>query len=326
MITINQLAEILGVSDVTIRRAIKDGKLQAEKTDNGTFEIADHDALSLINQNPKYCDSKVNALKFMLNAAGVEPKRNISDDVEGLQTEILKRLIMTAGTEVLEAFSKHLEEISSFSSLPSTVRDIENVLKVKKQPTTEGLVNILRNVISVRSHSKISVGEIVSGEYINEIFGRNPQQEGINFCTSSKELFVITKLGVDNPLVESSEYSGYWSSGKIYYEGKGKDIQEFKGSNLHLYRKYQVFRKEIKCKEGVPEYIHVFNKVVSNRMQYLGQFFVSDFTVIEHSAGIQTKTAILFELTPVVNKNSSVIDDNYIFEELIEIDTILELP
>lgn len=44
-------------------------------------------------------------------------------------------------------------------------------------------------------------------------------------------------------------------------------------------------------------------------------FNVTDFMVNENSAGIEqeTKTAIVFELTPIVNKTLANIDDNYIF-------------
>lgn len=321
MITINTMAQILGVTELTIRRMIKDEKLEAKKLDNGTYFIEHHEALKYVHNNPKYSHTKLNLLEYIAKEEGIVQKeeKEDSDDIEILNTKVTKNSVRVGGIQIIEAFNEHLKEAKDITILPEIIRQIEHKLDVTKQPNMEGIVNILNKVVSVKSHCEIKVGEVLSGDKIAEIFGRKPQQEGINFCMSTKELFIITKLGVNNPAVQSAEYNDYWKLGKIYYEGKGQDIQEFKGSNLHLFRKLQVYKKQIKCKEGVPEYIHVFNKISNkeiNKFQYLGIFDVTDFAINEHSSSISkddNKTAIVFELTPRVDKTSDSIDENYIF-------------
>ncbi|NMA04740.1 MAG: hypothetical protein GX931_00020 [Acholeplasmataceae bacterium] len=320
MITINKMAQILGVSDLTIRRAIKEEKLSADKLDNGTYQIQDYEALRYISENPKYSNLKLVLLEEIKREEGLIEEKEVENhnDIEMLNAKIATNSVRIAGKYMIEAFNEHLDDTQNLSLLPSTFRKIENKLDVTKQPTIDGIVNILDKVVSVKTHNVINVGDVLSGDEIQDVFGRKPQQEGINFCTETKELYVITKLGSNNPTVEFAEYNDYWKLGKIYYEGKGQNIQEFKGSNLHLHRKYLVYNRQIKCKEGVPSYIHVFNKISndeSKKFQYIGIFDVTDFMINEHSAGIsqETKTAIVFELTPRVDNKSNIIDDNYIF-------------
>lgn len=320
MITIGQMAQILGVSDLTIRRMIKDEKLTARKLDNGSYQIEYYEALKYISSNKKYKHLKVNLLKYIAREEGIlqNEENKECNDVEALNLKISQNSVRIGGSALVESFNNHLDELKDFTLLSGTIRKIENKLDIIKQPTIDSMINILDTVVSVKTHHKLNVGDILSGDDIENIFGRKPQQEGINFCTTTKELFVITKLGVDNPTVKFAEYNDYWKLGKIYYEGKGQTVQEFKGSNLHLHRKYLVYQGQIKCKEGVPSYIHVFNKISNdenNRFQYLGIFDVTNFMINEHSAGIiqETKTAIVFELTPRVDNTSPSIDDNYIF-------------
>lgn len=123
-------------------------------------------------------------------------------------------------------------------------------------------------------------------------------------------------------MLKATEYNDYWKLGKIYYEGRGQEeYQKMTDSNLHLYRKYQVFYQKIRCKENVEPYIHVLNKISDTekrKYQYLGRFDVTNFLINEHSLGShysnkdRTKKAIIFELTPICYKLSNSIDENYI--------------
>ena len=193
---------------------------------------------------------------------------------------------------------------------------------VIEQPCVQGIIDILNHVMLADSDIDIRIGQVVTGDKISQIFKREPRTEGINFCTKTKKLYVITKIGSDNQTVVDAEYNDYWRMGKIYYEGRGQDeFQKMTDSNLHLYRKYQVFHNKIKCKEGVEPYIHVFNKTINeekNHFQYLGRFDVTDFQINEHSIGShhtnqnRTKKAVIFELTPLCSKSSPDIDKNYI--------------
>jgi len=193
---------------------------------------------------------------------------------------------------------------------------------VIEQPNVQGIVDILSHVILAESDIDIQIGQVVASEEIGKVFKRKPQTEGINYCVESKKLYVITKIGSDNQTVVAAEYNDYWRMGKIYYEGRGQDeFQKLTDSNLHLYRKYQVFHNKIKCKDGIEPYIHVFNKVSAdtpNKYQYLGRFDVTDFQINEHSIGShysnkhRTKKALIFELTPLCSRASDSIDENYI--------------
>lgn len=317
---IKEIARLLGVSEVTIRREISKGSFGELEKENGEYLIAYHQVLKFIADNPKYSEAKVKVVELMcqeyiVNSTGVDTELNVDE----LEAALLKSTISNYGSVVLEAFSSFLVKDDNQLLLPYTIREIENKLNVTKQPTVEEIISILREVVSVETHERIQIGQLLSANQIESTFGRKPQQEGINFCRDSKELFVITKLGSDNPTVAKAEYNDFIKNGKILYEGKGQDeFQEFKGSNLHLYRKYQVFNHIIKCKEGVPSYIHVFNRVKvyeSEKFQYLGKFNVTDYYVDNHSLGRlqDTKTAIVFELTPIVSNRSASIDENYIF-------------
>lgn len=194
-----------------------------------------------------------------------------------------------------------------------------------EQPTVQGIVDILQKVISAQSDIDIEIGEDVSGERIGEIFGRQPNVEGINYCRSTKKLFLTTKIGSDNATIINAGYNDYWRMGKIYYEGKGmREFQKITESNLHMYRKYQVFHQKIRCAQSVEPYVHVFNTfTVDNKNRnihkYLGRFDVTDFLINEHSISnqsghaAQTKNALIFVLTPLCTQESDSIDSNYIF-------------
>lgn len=187
---------------------------------------------------------------------------------------------------------------------------------IMEQPTVKEIANILTTVMKNESGLPISVGDLVSAKKIGALYGRKPGQEGINFCKETKKLFVITKIGADNPMLQLAEYNDYWSMGKIYYEGKGKQqYQKMNSSNLHLYRKYQVFHKSVRCAEGVEPFVHVFNKVDNKGecYQYLGVFYVTEFSINEHSIenNQSTKTAVVFQLTPHCGFQSKPIDQNY---------------
>ncbi len=316
---IKEVAQLLEVSDVTIRREIAKGSFGELKKENGEYVIEYHQVLKFISETPKYSKAIVKFVELMGKEYLKESvSLNTDLNIDELEAAVLKSTISNYGSVMVEAFSCFLDKQES-QLLPYLLKAVENKLNTTKQPTVLELEKILSDVISVDVHEKIKVGEMLNADQIEEIFGRKPQQEGINFCKGTKELYIITKLGVDNPTVEKAEYNDFWKNGKIYYEGKGQDeFQEFKGSNLHLYRKYQVFNRIIKCKEGVPSYIHVFNRAKiyeSEKFQYLGKFYVTDYLIDSHSLGRlqETKTAIVFELTPIVNKSSTSIDDNYVF-------------
>lgn len=203
-------------------------------------------------------------------------------------------------------------------SLITNINKLKTIIKVKCQPNINEILKTLKEYIFSAEHSDILLGNILSPEEIGCILGRVPQQEGINFCKETSELFVITKIGRDNPCLDTAEYNDYWEHGKIYYEGKGQDEQTIKSSNLHLYRKYQVFNKGIKVNNKTKEYIHVFNKVKkegNKKYQYLGKFMVTDWkynnTSIKSGRIDDTKHAIIFELTPICSKLSKDIDPNY---------------
>lgn len=200
-------------------------------------------------------------------------------------------------------------------------RIIRENRRVTEQPSGTEIVEILKKVMFAASNVDIKIGEKVSAETVKQVFGRKPAAEGINFCKETKKLYVITKIGADNQTIVDAEYNDYWRMGKIYYEGKGQgEFQEMTSSNLHLYRKYQVFHQKMKCREGLEPYIHVFNKISNReekRYQYLGEFDVTDFQINEHSIGShtsnshRTKHALIFELTPLCPKTSPDIDENY---------------
>ena len=205
--------------------------------------------------------------------------------------------------------------------LVDNINKLKTIMNVKTQPTLDQIIRTLKEYIYVSECEEIAIGDILSANKIGETLGRVPQQEGINFCKNTTELFVITKIGRDNPCLETSEYNDYWEQGKIYYEGKGQDEQIIKSSNLHLYRKYQVFNKDIKVNGRTKEYIHVFNKVKkegSEKYQYLGKFMVTNWkynnTSIKSGSIDETKNAIIFELTPICGKLSKDIDPNYIMD------------
>lgn len=315
---IKDVAEVLDVSELTVRRAINSGELEAIK-ENGVYEIQQHQLLKFIEENKKYKQTKESLVKLISQEFSDNSTLDTDLSVEGLQAKIIRNTITNYGNDLVEAFDSFLESRGTEVLLSNKFRSVENKLNVVKQPTVDEIERILSDVISVDCHENINIGERVSADKIMETFGRKPQQEGINWCAKSKELFVITKIGADNPTLERAEYNDFWKGGKIYYEGKGQgEFQEFKSSNLHLYRKYQVFQQLIKCKKDVPPYIHVFNRVEiyeREKFQYLGKFHVTDFFIDEQSEGRlqETKTAIVFELTPIVNNSSSSIDDNYIF-------------
>ncbi|MEH6957592.1 hypothetical protein [Neobacillus drentensis] len=316
---IKEVANLLDVSEITIRREVSKGSFGEVKFENGEYSIDYHHVLKFIAENPKYSDLRMKVVELMYEELELN-KSDINTElhVEVLEAAILKSTISKFGTEVLQAFSSYLDKKESQPSLPFIIRAMDNKLNVIKQPTVNELQTILSEAISVDVHKKIKLGEMVNADQIENIFGRKPQQEGINFCKDTKELYIITKLGLDNPAVKKAEYNDYWKNGKIFYEGKGQGIQEFKGSNLHLYRKYEVFHQLVKCKEGVPSYIHVFNQAKiyePDKFQYLGKFHVTDYFVDNQSLGRlqDTKTAIIFELTPIVKKLSASIDENYIF-------------
>ncbi len=246
-----------------------------------------------------------------------KPITTKSENIEELQVEIINKNTR----EIIDEFNKYLINETDIKKLKLLLGEIKNKINIKEQPSCEEIVDILVNVLGVQSHHSLEVGQKMSAEKIEELFGRSPYQEGINFCNSTKELFIITKIGSNNLTIDSAQYNDYWKQGKIMYEGKGQKSQSTIGSNLHIVRKYQVFHNKIKCKKGIPDYIHVFNKINNNGIEkymYLGIYDVTDYYVNEHSVarkeyGVNTKTALIFELTPRIYRDSDKIDSNYEF-------------
>ena len=121
-------------------------------------------------------------------------------------------------------------------------RTIKENHYVIEQPSVQGIVDILEKVMLAVSNINIEIGQVVSGDEIGKVFGRKPATEGINYCTKTKKLYVITKIGSDNQTVVDAEYNDYWRVGKIYYEGRGQgEFQEMTASNLHLYQNIKYF-------------------------------------------------------------------------------------
>lgn len=316
---ISEVSKILGTSELTVRRNIISGNLVATKDAAGKNSITSEDLLRFILSNKKYTSKITSIIETMVDNNEITIKKEtVTDNIDELQMEIMKNVVKKIGTDLLNAFDEHLLNQSAKEQLPCILSSIQNKLYVTEQPTMADIVKILNDVLYVGSHDKFEVGNYYTGDDLLNYMGRKPQQEGINFCTSTNELYVITKIGSDNPIIDRVEYNDYWNMGKIMYEGKGQDVQEVKGSNLHLYRKYQVFHNKIKCKKDVPEYIHVFNKISNtkqDKFQYLGIFDVTDYFVNEESMGrySDTKIALVFELTPRVQNSSDRIDSLYEF-------------
>ncbi|WP_161595664.1 helix-turn-helix domain-containing protein [Priestia megaterium] len=318
VVTVSKLLEV----DVeTVRKWISMRELIAYEEGQNFYKIKKEDLEEFLKKNPSYNENfeKNDGLKNEINNVNYEKDSIMSqDNLKFLQEKIFLETLKDVDPDIL--FSAIIGILSSKLNNEWSERfnRITNKLSVVMQPDIDNILDMLESQIHIKVKKGLNVGNLLSRSEIANEFGRNAQ-EGINFSRDTKEIYLLTQIGADNPIVDSAYYNDYWKKGKIYYEGKGQQNQTLNGSNLHLYRRYQNFLQQVKSEDNVPTFIHVINKIGNKGKcyQYLGIFAVTDWFMDEHSENRtkvgETKRAFIFELTPVSDSKSSFIDENYEF-------------
>lgn len=315
---INTVSNLLEVSVETVERWISTKELLViDEGGEGFLNIKIDDLQIFLSKKPKY-----NQIFIKNQVLNNKADRNsihseiLSESLQSEQEKIFVQTLQQIDPDILfEAVMKAMSQgvTSKWSNIFNMTT---NKFSVVMQPNIDEILDILKNQIFTQVKQGLRIGDLLSRSELAKQFGRDAQ-EGINFSRDTKEIYLLTRVGSDNPNVDTAFYNDYWKKGKIFYEGKGQQDQILNGSNLHLYRRYQSFYQHVKPKDGVPSFVHVINKIGNKGkcFQYLGMFAVTNWFVDEHSESKteigKTKRAFIFELTPLSGSKSNIIDENY---------------
>ncbi len=181
-VSLTKAAKELGISTSTLRRAIQEGKLEAEKTDQGNYRIP-IDQLAQYQQNELYPREKQAAARISTPKVAQGATRRVDTHDAPVATENMGLTGKSTNEKLLEVENKHLKE--QLSMLKESHQDYRKMaeasLRLLPMPQKEGQGDISTPLpkkktsplyavfISVAVVTVLLVGGVVYADKIREL-------------------------------------------------------------------------------------------------------------------------------------------------------------